>query len=56
MELPNGDTEWRMATSSTPGGSIPNFLSKITVLIGSSKVYEHVVRERKCGDVHKVKG
>nr|GAT60087.1 predicted protein [Mycena chlorophos] len=25
LELPDGTTEWRMATSSTPGGSIPSF-------------------------------
>lgn len=25
-ELENGNTEWRMATSSTPGGSIPTFI------------------------------
>jgi hypothetical protein len=28
MELEDGRTEWRMATSSTPGGSIPEFLSE----------------------------
>ena len=26
LELENGNTEWRVATSSTAGGSIPNFL------------------------------
>uniref|UniRef100_A0A0W0FLB0 DUF3074 domain-containing protein n=1 Tax=Moniliophthora roreri TaxID=221103 RepID=A0A0W0FLB0_MONRR len=26
LELENGNTEWRMATSSTPGGLIPDFL------------------------------
>ncbi|KAF4614652.1 hypothetical protein D9613_002623 [Agrocybe pediades] len=31
MELENGNTEWRMATSSTPGGSIPNFLVESTM-------------------------
>ncbi|KAG6891767.1 hypothetical protein C0993_006881, partial [Termitomyces sp. T159_Od127] len=25
-ELENGNTEWRMATSSTPGGIIPSFV------------------------------
>jgi len=25
-ELPNGNTEWRMATSSSPGGRIPAFI------------------------------
>jgi Protein of unknown function (DUF3074) len=28
MELENGKIEWRMATSSTPGGNIPAFLSE----------------------------
>jgi hypothetical protein len=31
MELENGDTEWRMATSSTPGGSIPSFIVESTM-------------------------
>jgi len=31
MELENGNTEWRMATSSTPGGSIPTFLVESTM-------------------------
>ena len=31
MELDNGNTEWRMATSSTPGGFIPNFLVESTM-------------------------
>ncbi|KJA14821.1 hypothetical protein HYPSUDRAFT_149884 [Hypholoma sublateritium FD-334 SS-4] len=30
-ELANGDTEWRMATSSTPGGSIPGFIVDSTM-------------------------
>lgn len=28
VELEGGKTEWRMATSSTPGGNIPAFLSE----------------------------
>jgi Protein of unknown function (DUF3074) len=28
IELENGKTEWRMATSSNPGGNIPGFLSE----------------------------
>jgi len=28
MELENGNIEWCMATSSTPGGSIPNFIAE----------------------------
>ncbi|KAF8912105.1 hypothetical protein CPB84DRAFT_1742733 [Gymnopilus junonius] len=31
LELEDGNTEWRMATSSTPGGSIPNFLVESTM-------------------------
>ena len=31
MELDNGNTEWRMATSSTPGGFLPNFLVESTM-------------------------
>jgi hypothetical protein len=31
IELENGNTEWRMATSSTPGGSLPNFLVESTL-------------------------
>jgi len=30
-ELDNGNTEWRMATSSTPGGLLPNFLVESTM-------------------------
>ncbi|PBK97070.1 hypothetical protein ARMGADRAFT_1077180 [Armillaria gallica] len=30
-ELENGNTEWRMATSSTPGGLIPSFLTESTM-------------------------
>lgn len=28
VELEDGSTEWRMATSSTPGGSIPTWLAE----------------------------
>ncbi|KAK0483826.1 hypothetical protein IW261DRAFT_1465286 [Armillaria novae-zelandiae] len=31
VELENGNTEWRMATSSTPGGLIPSFLAESTM-------------------------
>ena len=31
VELDNGNTEWRMATSSTPGGFLPNFLVESTM-------------------------
>ncbi|KAI9509341.1 hypothetical protein F5148DRAFT_763905 [Russula earlei] len=30
-ELPNGNTEWRMATSSSPGGRIPTFIVESTM-------------------------
>lgn len=28
IELEDGNVEWQMATSSTPGGSIPNFITE----------------------------
>ncbi|KDR73646.1 hypothetical protein GALMADRAFT_251422 [Galerina marginata CBS 339.88] len=31
LELDDGSTEWRMATSSTPGGSIPSFIVEGTM-------------------------
>lgn len=31
VEFENGNTEWRMATSSTPGGSIPSFIVESTM-------------------------
>ena len=31
MELENGNTEWRMAVSSTPGGSIPTYFVESTM-------------------------
>jgi len=31
QQLDNGNTEWRMATSSTPGGSIPSFIVESTM-------------------------
>ncbi|KAL5529200.1 hypothetical protein ACEPAG_5174 [Sanghuangporus baumii] len=31
QELENGKTEWRMATSSTPGGSIPSFVAQASI-------------------------
>jgi len=31
MELPNGNTEWRCATSGTAGGSIPDWLVEPTL-------------------------
>lgn len=39
LELPNGNTEWRMATSSTPGGCIPDFLVELSM---NSKIAEDV--------------
>lgn len=36
-ELENGKVEWKMATSSTPGGSIPNFVVESTM---ASKIAE----------------
>lgn len=31
MELENGDVEWRVVTSSSPGGKIPNFIVNSTM-------------------------
>lgn len=39
VELEDGSTEWRMATSSTPGGSIPTFLAESSM---ASKISEDV--------------
>lgn len=36
-ELENGKSEWRMATSSTPGGSIPTFIVESSM---ASKIAE----------------
>ncbi|KAF5389945.1 hypothetical protein D9757_003627 [Collybiopsis confluens] len=38
-ELEDGSTEWRMATSSTPGGSIPSWLAESSM---ASKISEDV--------------
>lgn len=37
-QLPNGNTEWRMATSSTPGGRIPSFIVESTMASSISAV------------------
>ncbi|KAF7294745.1 DUF3074 domain-containing protein [Mycena indigotica] len=39
LELPDGTTEWRMATSSTPGGSIPSYFVEKSM---DSKIAEDV--------------
>jgi len=39
LELPDGKVEWRMATSSTPGGTIPQILAEATM---PSKIAEDV--------------
>lgn len=31
VELEDGSTEWRMATSSTPGGSLPSWLAETSM-------------------------
>jgi hypothetical protein len=31
LQLENGNTEWRMAVSSTPGGKIPSFVSEMSL-------------------------
>jgi Protein of unknown function (DUF3074) len=42
IELENGNIEWRMATSSTPGGSLPNFLVESTMAKKISAVRQGV--------------
>lgn len=37
-ELPSGETEWRMATSSSPGGRIPAFIVNSTMASAISAV------------------
>jgi len=37
-QLPNGNTEWRMATSSSPGGRIPTFIVESTMASAISAV------------------
>jgi len=37
-QLPNGNTEWRMATSSNPGGRIPSFIVESTMASAISAV------------------
>jgi hypothetical protein len=37
-ELPSGNTEWRMATSSSPGGRIPTFVVESTMASSISAV------------------
>ena len=38
QELDNGKVEWRMATSSTPGGSIPQFIAESSMASTISRV------------------
>ena len=38
QELDNGKVEWRMATSSTPGGNIPSFVAESTMASTIAKV------------------
>lgn len=42
-ELADGNTEWRMATSSTPGGSIPSFIVESTMAGKIAQVLYFVV-------------
>jgi Protein of unknown function (DUF3074) len=37
-ELPSGNTEWRMATSSSPGGRIPTFVAESSMASSISAV------------------
>ncbi|KAF9469343.1 hypothetical protein BDZ94DRAFT_1348605 [Collybia nuda] len=44
MELENDETEWRMATSSTPGGSIPSFIVESTMAGKISQDVPHFMK------------
>lgn len=52
-ELPSGETEWRMATSSSPGGRIPAFIVNSTMASTISAVsisrYQNVVLDGNMG-------
>ena len=37
-ELGQGSVEWRMATSSNPGGSIPSFIAEASIASSIAKV------------------
>ena len=39
LELGDGRTEWKMATSSDPGGLIPNFLAESALPSKIAQVY-----------------
>ncbi|EPS93319.1 hypothetical protein FOMPIDRAFT_1136399 [Fomitopsis schrenkii] len=41
QELDNGKVEWRMATSSTPGGNIPSFVAESTMASTIAKDVTH---------------
>ncbi|KAJ8519475.1 hypothetical protein ONZ45_g3554 [Pleurotus djamor] len=43
-ELENGNTEWIMATSSTPGGSIPSFIVESTMASTISQDVPHLLK------------
>jgi len=43
-ELPSGNTEWRMATSSSPGGRIPTFVVESTMASSISADVPHFLR------------
>jgi len=43
-ELPSGNTEWRMATSSSPGGRIPTFLVESSMASSISADVPHFLR------------
>ncbi|KAH9997319.1 hypothetical protein BJV77DRAFT_80773 [Russula vinacea] len=43
-ELPSGNTEWRMATSSSPGGRIPTFVAESSMASSISADVPHFLR------------
>ncbi|KAH7889637.1 hypothetical protein F5I97DRAFT_1940937 [Phlebopus sp. FC_14] len=56
LELENGRVEWRMATSSTPGGNIPSFISEgsmpsqISADVPHFLKWFHTIREEQAGN------
>ncbi|TCD62180.1 hypothetical protein EIP91_007264 [Steccherinum ochraceum] len=50
MELPNGKVEWRMATCSTPGGNIPQFVAEKTMASKISEDVPHFIRWLRVGN------
>jgi len=52
-ELPDGSLEWRMATSSIPGGSIPKFLAENSMASKISNDVPHFIKWVRSLEPHK---